>query len=89
MHAQLGIRATQLHLDLLTCSMSNPPCCPDPEPACRPPLPVMDLERVGVPLLVLTAAAAVTRRWWLPWLQAWQRRRRLKHHTGLDRDLNV
>lgn len=49
----------------------------------------MDLERVGVPLLVLTAAAAVTRRWWLPRLQAWQRRRRLKHHTGLDRDLNV
>lgn len=62
---------------------------PDPDPACRPALPVMDLERVGVPLLVLTAAAAVTRRWWLPRLQAWQRRRRLKHHTGLDRDLNV
>jgi hypothetical protein len=51
--------------------------------------PVMDLERVGVPLLILTAAAAVTRRWWLPRVQAWQRRRRLKHHRGLDRDLNV
>lgn len=59
---------------------------------------VMDLERVGVPLLVLTAAAAVTRRWWLPRAQAWWRRRKLKKAsgtpkrgvtTGVDRDLDV
>ncbi|KAL4442076.1 hypothetical protein ABPG77_011337 [Micractinium sp. CCAP 211/92] len=55
--------------------------------------PVMDLERVGVPLLVLTVVAAVSRRWWLLRVQAWWRRRKLKHspkqNTGLDRDLDV
>lgn len=72
-------------------------------PPCRSHLPcaprnthvpaVMDLERVGVPLLVLTVVAAVSRRWWLPRVQAWWRRRKLKHspkqNTGLDRDLDV
>ena len=69
--------------------------CPSPlltptlSPFRPPPPAVMDLERVGVPLLVLTAAAALTRRWWLPRAQAWRRRRRLKQHSGRDRDLNV
>lgn len=53
----------------------------------------MDLERVGVPLLVLGGAAALSRRWWLPRVQAWWRRRKLKHSDkqcmGLDRDLDV
>lgn len=57
-------------------------------------LAVMDLERVGLPLLVLCVAAGVTRRWWRPRLQAWWRRRKLrrgghKQHAGLDRDLDV
>ena len=53
----------------------------------------MDLERVGVPLLVLCGVAAASRRWWLPRMQAWWRRRKLKHapkqRAGLDRDLDV
>jgi hypothetical protein len=54
----------------------------------------MDLERVGLPLLVLCVAAGVTRRWWRPQVQAWWRRRKLrrgghKQHAGLNRDLDV
>jgi hypothetical protein len=56
----------------------------------------MDLEKVGVPLLVLGFAATLTRRWWLPQAQAWWRRRKLRGSaakqrlaTGLDRDLDV
>lgn len=38
----------------------------------------MDLEQVGVPLVIGTAVGVVTRRWWQPRLRTWWRRRKLK-----------
>lgn len=53
----------------------------------------MDLERVGLPLLVLGGVGAATRRWWLPraaqwWWRHGQRRRGDKQRVG-SRDLDV
>ena len=55
----------------------------------------MDLERVGLPLLVCSCVAALTKRWWLPQARAWWRGCRLRSAagkqrlSGLDRDLDV
>lgn len=76
--------------DALLSKEPSPPCSPCPRLR-----PVMDLERVGLPLLVAGVAAALTRRWWLPRVHAWWRRRKLKHapkqrtSSGLGRDLDV
>ncbi|KAI3428317.1 hypothetical protein D9Q98_006697 [Chlorella vulgaris] len=59
--------------------------------------PLMDLERVGLPLAVVAALGTLTRRWWRPRLAACWRRRKLRGSTahkqraatGLDRDLDV
>ena len=53
--------------------------------------PLLDMERGGIPLLLLAALALATRRVWRRRLQAW-RRRRLKRGSGvaeMERDLNV
>ena len=44
--------------------------------------PLLDMERGGIPLLLLAALALATRRVWRRRLQAW-RRRRLKRGSGV------
>lgn len=55
--------------------------------------PILDLERAGLPLAVVAAAALLTRRWWQPALrrrlQRWRIGGRAAKRAVNERDLDV